>query len=264
MFISRGEDMPHFSIAVQMYTLRNLIKNQSDFLDVTKQVAQIGYQGIEITDMRSILPADQLRARMSELGLQIVGVHVPIEQLENNLDLVTTYYAAAGVHHIIMPWLSEDRRRSGDDWLRIARELSKIADRLNRRGLLFSYHNHDFEFAKHDGKTGMDIILKNTPPEKMRWEADVYWLQFAGMDPVATIRQHSNRISLLHCKDMAAGPAKRFAPVGTGILDWLNIFQAASAAHIQWMIVEQDDCYETSPLDAIRISFEKLRGMDVV
>jgi len=247
-----------------MYTLRKLIKTQDDFLETCKQVARIGYQGIEITDMRSLMRADELHARTSELGLKIVAVHVPIEVLENDFDLVTSYYSAAGVSQIVMPWLDAARRRSAEDWMKVARELSKIADLLGRRGMMFSYHNHDFEFAKYDGKTALEIIFNNTVPEKVHWEADAYWMKFAEMDPVALIRKNNHRISLLHCKDLANGPGKRFAPVGTGLLDWLNIFLAASAAHVQWIIVEQDDCYETSPLDAIRTSFKNLQGMYVV
>jgi len=256
--------MPQFSIAVQMYTLRSLIKTQGDFLEICKQVSQIGYQGIEITDMRSLMRAHELRDSVGKLGLKIVAVHVPMEELENNFDLVTTYYAAAGVHQIVMPWLDEKRRRSSADWLGVAQELAKISDRLIRRGMALSYHNHNFEFTRYDGKTGMDIILNNTVPEKVRWEADTYWIKYADMDPVALIRRNSHRISLLHCKDMAPGHDKRFAPVGTGILDWMNIFLAASAAHIQWLIVEQDDCYGASPLEAIRTSFQNLKSMYVV
>ena len=66
---------------------------------------------------------------------------------------------------------------------------------------------------------------------------------------------------ILHLKDMAAGPDKKFAPVGTGILDFKAILATADKYAVKFGAVEQDNCYETPPLDAIRTSYENLRKL---
>jgi sugar phosphate isomerase/epimerase len=68
-------------------------------------------------------------------------------------------------------------------------------------------------------------------------------------------------VLLLHLKDMAAGPDKKFAEVGTGILDFKPILAAAEKAGAQWGAVEQDNCYDTPPLEAIKTSLENLKKL---
>jgi sugar phosphate isomerase/epimerase len=65
----------------------------------------------------------------------------------------------------------------------------------------------------------------------------------------------------VHLKDMEAGPERRFAPVGTGTLDIRGIVAASEQAGAQWLIVEQDNTYQTPPLEALRTSMENLKKM---
>ena len=74
----------------------------------------------------------------------------------------------------------------------------------------------------------------------------------------------AKRTPLIHLKDMAAGPEQRFAPVGTGILDFKSILAASEQAGAKWGVVEQDQCYDTPPIEAMRISFENLKKLGAV
>ena len=69
------------------------------------------------------------------------------------------------------------------------------------------------------------------------------------------------RAPLVHLKDMAAGPERRFAPVGAGTLDFKSILAAMRTSGVRWGIVEQDQCYDTPPIDAVRTSFEHLQKL---
>jgi sugar phosphate isomerase/epimerase len=68
-------------------------------------------------------------------------------------------------------------------------------------------------------------------------------------------------VALLHVKDMADGPEQRFAPVGAGKLKFGPILQAAAKAGVKWAIVEQDNCYDTPPIEAVRTSFMNLKKL---
>ena len=65
----------------------------------------------------------------------------------------------------------------------------------------------------------------------------------------------------MHLKDMAPGDEKRFAPVGTGILDFKAIVDVGRKVQTEWGAVEQDLCYETPPLDAVKVSYENLKKL---
>jgi sugar phosphate isomerase/epimerase len=62
---------------------------------------------------------------------------------------------------------------------------------------------------------------------------------------------------------MAEGAERRFAPVGSGILDFPAILRAAKSAGVTWGIVEQDDCYGLPPLQAVRASLDYLKRIAI-
>jgi sugar phosphate isomerase/epimerase len=59
---------------------------------------------------------------------------------------------------------------------------------------------------------------------------------------------------------MSTGTPPTFAEVGTGILDWPDIFEAAQTGGAQWYLVEQDTC-PGDPFDSLKLSLENLRGL---
>jgi sugar phosphate isomerase/epimerase len=63
---------------------------------------------------------------------------------------------------------------------------------------------------------------------------------------------------------MAAGDEKRFAPVGTGTIDFKAILAVAEKHGVRWGFVEQDKTYDTPALDAIRTSLENLKKLGAV
>jgi sugar phosphate isomerase/epimerase len=134
---------------------------------------------------------------------------------------------------------------------------------LKRHGLNFAYHNHSFEFEKFDGKSGFDIFYE-TAGDLVKAELDVYWLKHGGEDPVRIINRLGPRVLLLHLKDMSDGPERKFAPVGSGILDFKSILAAAETIGAEWGVVEQDNTYNTPSLDAARLSLNNLRKLGVV
>jgi len=246
-------------LAVQTYTLRDQMK--SDFWGTLRKIAALGYAGVELTDVRGTMRAEDLQSRLETMSLCVVGVHVSLEQIEAELDEVLDYYSEVGIDHLIVPWVPEDRRGSAHDWLTIGGMLSDAGARARERGMILGYHNHDFEMKKYDGVAAIDILLGAAEGRNLQWEPDTFWIQYAGENPVEYIKRYAARISLLHIKDMTSGPEKNFAPVGAGILDWPAIMAAAKAADIPWLIVEQDDCYGAAPLDVIAESLHNIKNM---
>ena len=109
----------------------------------------------------------------------------------------------------------------------------KIAD----AGLTFIYHNHNFEFARFDGKTGLQILMESTDPAWMQFEIDTYWVQMGGGDPIDWIRRMAGRMDVVHFKDMTTDPAERkpiMAEVGEGNLNWQGIIAACAQIGVKW------------------------------
>jgi sugar phosphate isomerase/epimerase len=74
---------------------------------------------------------------------------------------------------------------SADDFRRIAAQANEIGQRAKAAGMQYAYHNHNVEFRDvGDGKTGYVILLEETDPSLVKFEADYGWMKVAGQDPV--------------------------------------------------------------------------------
>jgi sugar phosphate isomerase/epimerase len=247
-------------LAVQLYTLRDL--TALDFVDTVQEVAEIGYTGVELAGWGNLKSAADVKRALDDAGLRIVGSHLGIEALERDLPRVLVEQNALNNTTIVCPWMPQERRKDAAGWKRVAQSLNQIGAACRERGFEFCYHHHSFEFEQFDEKAGMDILLENTEPTLVKVELDTFWLKHGGQDPAGFIEQLGRRAPLVHLKDMAEGPEKRFAPVGAGILDFASILESMRKAGTRWGIVEQDDCYDVSPIDAIRTSFENLSRLN--
>lgn len=251
---------PQMPLAVQLYTLRNL--TAKDFAQTVRQVAELGYNAVELAGFGNLRSVDQVKAALDDAGLKVAGSHVAIDRFESDLNAVLDENERLGNRIVCVPGVPEHRRKTADDWKALGEQFTKFADRCAARGFEFAYHNHHYEFKRFDGRYGLDILLENSGP-RVKSELDTYWVRHGGEDPVAYMKKIAPRLLLLHLKDMAAGPDRKDAPVGTGLLDFAAILAAGKQAGVKEYIVEQDDCHGQDPIEALRTSIQNLRKLGV-
>ncbi len=226
-------------IALQLYTVREMA--QKDFIGTLKQVAAIGYKGIEAGGTLGGLPVKELREILDDLGLRFVGGHIGVNNINSGLEALLEDYVALGAGYIGTAWLPEEYRKDEAGWQRAGRLLEKAATMCIKHDLTFFHHNHNMEFVKYeDGRYGFDVLLDSTDPFLVKAELDVYWAQLAGVDPAAYLRHLDGRAPLIHLKDMTADEQRTFEIIGDGVLDFPAIFSAGDALNVDWYIVEQD------------------------
>jgi sugar phosphate isomerase/epimerase len=241
-------------ISLQMYTLRN--EAEKDFSGTLRAVADVGYRHVELAGTGGFGSAT-LRKQLDSLGLKVSGAHVSLDEVQNEIDGVIDFYKTLGAPFIVCPWIPIERRKHKADWLAVGKILSIAAEKMTAAGLGCCYHNHDFDFVPVDGTFPMDLVL-GEGGKNLLCELDAFWVQYAGLDPVVMIEKYAGRLPLLHVKDMQRGAEKKFAQVGKGVLDWKGIFAAAERAGVKYYVVEQDECYDVPPLEAVRISYENI------
>lgn len=247
-------------LAVQLYTLRDL--TAVDFRQTLLDVAKIGYRQVELAGFGNLTSAAEARSALHDAGVTPVAAHVSIDRLRAELPAVLDECRILGIRHIVMPWLTEPQRpTTADGWKHLGRELTTIGTKLQEAGRQLSYHNHDFEFASFSGRPALEILFDEADPAALTAELDVYWIAFAGYDPLAYITRLAGRLPLLHLKDMSAGDDRRFAPVGEGGLDIAAICRVGKTAGVQAFIVEQDNTFDVPPLTAVDVSLRNLRRL---
>lgn len=242
------------SIALELYTVRD--ETARDFAGTLRKVAALGYLGVEFAGYGG-LTAQEMKALLAETGLRVAATHIGLQAIEQDLAKEIAYCQEIGCTLLVLPWLAPELR-TPDAFHRLAPRLNVFGQQCQKQGITFGYHNHDFEFAQQNGETLMDIFLAHTEPSLVKIELDVYWAAYAGVDPVAFLRQHSGRIPIIHLKDMT--PERTFTEVGAGTLPIAAIIEAARVSGTREFAVENDA--PTIPsLESAKRSLENLRNM---
>ena len=251
--------MPDSAIAAQLYTLRDYTKTPRDIAATLKKVRALGYEAVQCSALGAIEP-QELKNIVDGEGLKIVATHTGYERICQETRAVIDEHKLWGCRHVAIGGLPQ-QYRSGEGFVRFAREASQSMRPLIDAGLTFSYHNHSFELERFDGKTGLDLIYELSDPEVFSAEIDTYWIQHGGANPVSWLKKLKGRMHIVHLKDLAMdGGTQLFAEVGEGNLEWPEILAACRQAGVEWYIVEQDRC-QGDPFESLGISFNNLRAM---
>ena len=224
-------------LAVQLYTVRESL--DADLPKTLRRVADTGIEAVELAGLPP-LSTEELRDHLVQAGLRPIASHESLERIEANPDAVIAKLQMLGLRRAVVPWLAPERRSSLDAARRTARQLRRIAEYFDVRGMRLAYHNHDFEFEPLDGTTLWQVLVDELPAS-IELEIDVYWAAIAGRDPVELIRELGSRVRMLHMKDMAPTTGREDLPPGDGVLDWPSIVSTATELGVEWYIIEQDN-----------------------
>jgi sugar phosphate isomerase/epimerase len=236
-------------IGLQLYTLRDIADNQLEY--ALRIASQIGYREVEFAGLFKNDLA-KVRKWLDTYSLKAPATHIDLGRLRANLKGVVDEALALGVTYIVCPWVDAAERKDAAGWRRIAADFNRIADSLQRVGLRFAYHNHEFEFARlPGGEIGYDILLDETDPKLVKMELDLYWIAKGGRDPLAYFAKWPGRFPSVHVKDMAGNGT--MVNVGQGHIDWMRTFEKRREAGIEHFFVEHDN--PKSPIEDVTVSY---------
>lgn len=245
-----------FSVALQVYSVRDDAK--ADLRGTLEKIKKMGYDGVEFAGLYGNSPAE-IKAMCAEIGLVPISAHVPYLDMLADPKGVLTQYAEIGVKFVAVPYLTPEYRPGTDAFPEVVKNVEMLGKVAKELGIQLLYHNHDFEFAKIDGKYALDMLYDTVPAEYLQTELDVCWVNVGGEVPADYIRKYSGRAPVVHLKDFygekdenmyeliginTPAPKKpgnfEFRPVGSGLNDFPAILAAAKDAGAGWVVVEQD------------------------
>ncbi len=252
---SVSETMAKKSFGLQIYSLGGeLVKDVPGGLAKLKKM---GYSTLELAGYKDgkVYGIDMMEYKrmVDDAGLKITSSHVnpstgeyTSETRSKIMDFwkkTAEDHAKMGVKYLVQP--GQPRTRSVE-------EVEYVCDVFNEAGKVikevagipFGYHNHDFEFAKvlpggkeavfgrhNKGEKVYDLFIKNTDPDRVFFEMDVYWTVIGQNDPVEYMKTYPNRFKLLHIKDRAV--------LGqSGYMNFEAIFNQAYKIGVQEFFVE--------------------------
>lgn len=247
-------------LGAQLYTIRAYIQTEADIRRSLQRIANIGYKSIQVSAMGSIAP-ETLRGICDELGLEIALTHVSADRLLHDTEALIREHRVLGCNYIGLGGLP-DKYRTEEWYENFAADFRGPAQKIAAAGMLFMYHNHNFEWQKVGGTRLIERLLADFSPQEMGITLDTYWVQAAGADVVEWIGRLADRIHCVHLKDMdVRGMEPIMAPVMAGNMNFPAILDALrQAGTTRYMLVEQDIC-QGSPFDCLKTSYDNLAAL---
>jgi sugar phosphate isomerase/epimerase len=258
------------SISVQLYSVRD--DAGKNYENTIRRIAAMGFPCVEPAGFPGTT-AEEAAKLFAELGLKAPSAHcgLPIGDDKNKLieealllgheALITGCPPEFHAHY-----------ESLDKVKAMADLYCEAAENAAPHGLQVGYHNHDWDLADIDGTRGYQVFLERTP-ETVLWEADLFWVARAGIDPCAFLNEIGSRGKFIHFKDGAVdmkaafseaetedgkimvSDASPFLPAGKGQVDLLAASEAATFTEVA--VVELDS-YEGVMMDAVEASYQYL------
>lgn len=275
-------------IGLELYTLGDGVAK--DLEGTMARVAAMGYREVELPNLFGRSPRD-FRAAADKAGLAITSMHLPLvrqaspamltlgsdpARIGDTLGELGARWAVAPLFLLPKDFHPQPREALpmalgrtasalGETvWRDTAQLLNERAAALKPLGIQVAYHNHNVEFAPVGQRTGYDILLAETDPTLVHFEVDIGWVVAGGLDPVAFLKHLRGRASHLHVKDVAKGSKVNFTigmdptEVGTGVLPWRRVLDAAYEAGVRHFYVEQEPPFRMPREDSARLSYDFL------
>lgn len=236
-------------LGVQAYTFR-----KSFPIDVAKTldtIKMMGFTEIE-SGSNGILP-EAFKKLCDERGINIPSTGADYGQLVKSPDSVAQKAKILGAKYVMCSWIPhKDGALTFENAKKAVEDFNSAGKVLKDSGLIFCYHAHGYEFQPYQDGTLLDYIIKNTNPEYVSFEMDIFWMQFGGGDPVSLLKKYGNRWKLIHLKDLKKGAKKDLTggtstendvTLGTGEIDIPGILKEAQKIGIKHYFIEDESDY---------------------
>ncbi len=275
--------------------LRGELGPPVDYLTVLDEVAGAGYAGTELGDGFP-RQARTLRAALAERALSLPSAWCGLGFFQADLEADLEYarrvcglLAEVGASFANLADQGTPERKafagrashpgaprlSPSEWEQLAERVCRAAEIVREHGLQATFHPHAGTWV--ETLDDLEELLRRAPAPLVKLCWDVGHAVVGGVDPVAVVRAHPERIAYVHLKDVGGDvldAARRdglafddairqrvFTELGRGRLDVPGLLAALrDIGYSGWLMVEQDSTW-LRPAESARVSREYLRGL---
>ncbi|QOI98075.1 MAG: sugar phosphate isomerase/epimerase [Flammeovirgaceae bacterium] len=255
------------TLGLQLYTLRDVILK--DLQGTLKAVADIGYTEMETFSYGDGKifgqPFNEYVKITNDLGLKTVSGHYmsgfnlqSSGNLRSGWEQAVADAKSAGQEYMIIAYLFKEERETIDQYKELCELINKGAEVCKSYGIKMGYHNHDFEFVAINNEVPYDVMLAELDPTLVSMELDLYWIVRAGFSPADYFARHPGRFELWHVKDMHKDDPTKNADLGTGSINFAEIFKLRQQSGLKHFFVEQET-YDVSSLESVKNNYNYLK-----
>jgi sugar phosphate isomerase/epimerase len=261
---------------MQLYSVRDDMKK--DPLGTLQQLAKIGYKHVEHANYidRKFYgySAKEFKKVLDDQGLKMPSGHTVMrkdhwDDAKKDFTDAWKYTvedaAIVGQFYVISPSLEENMRKNEDGLKKFLEVFNKSGELCKKSGMLFGYHNHDFEFSEKFGDVLMhDVIMQNTDPKLVIHQLDIGNLYNGGAKALDVFKKWAGRFQSMHVKDEIKGTSgnDRYEStiLGTGIVPVKEVIDTARKSGTIHFIIEQESYQGKTPLESMKQDLEIMKS----
>lgn len=251
-----------YKMGLQLFSIRAPLAR--DVVGTIKQVSAIGYEDSETYGYDPVqntyygMKAGEFKKLLTDNKMITTSGHYdftryfdkPADDMKRYVDQCITGAHALGQRYITWPWL-DPAFRTLDHFKQLTGKLNRIGEQVNKAGLGFAYHHHDFEFADHNGQNGYEVIMSETDPGLVKLQMDLYWvMRSSKLTPAQLIAKQPGRFVMWHIKDMDKNN-RDYSELGNGSIDFTTILPEAAKAGLQYYYIEQGGNFAKDPMQSV-------------
>jgi len=251
-------------IGAQLYTCHNRMKTLEDLELTLKRVAQIGYRSVQVSGACAFEP-EWMRDKLEENGLVCSITHIPYKDIVERTERVVEEHRVFGCSRIGLGSMPKELRTTWDGYNLFVKQMRAAAHRMRDMGATLHYHNHWWEFNALEGADLLRRMAEDFREDGVEFTLDLGWAAFGGQDVVKLIHELDGKLSCIHLKDYRDLPedgsitTKTYLrPIYEGKLDYDAYIQALEQTNCEYMLVEQDWCYDEDEFECLRRSYENV------
>ncbi|CAN5277702.1 myo-inosose-2 dehydratase [soil metagenome] len=238
--------------------------------DIFTDIREVGFEGVELggrfpkdpTELKAMLGSLDLIGGWYSGSLLVQDAEGEIVAMQPHMDLLKAMGSQVfvfaetsnAVHGDRSVPLSGTPRLAANDWKAFGERMTGVADYVASQGMKFAYHHHLGTVV--ETAADMDAFIAATGPS-VGFTLDTGHAALGGVNSLAVIRDHPERVVHVHCKDVrweTFTKARKggssfldgvlsgiFTVPGDGGIDYAEIMQALRRMDYSgWIVIEAE------------------------
>lgn len=258
------------TVGIQLYMTRDYLGNGKEIAETLQRISDIGYDGVELCNFLMRKEEEQFwKANMDRVNLETLAIHEVFEDMKTDTDGCIRRAEIFETDNVVSAGAMEVEYEDSSQVSGLAKDLNEVGRKFRARGLTFMYHNHNCEFVRTEkGTIPMDILLKETDPDYVKFEVDTFWIANSGFTVMEWMDKIGTRMKYMHindckvCKDRQGTPIRGISgtELGMGNMNLPAMIKKAEANGCACQILETHEGWiRNCPFESMRISREYLR-----
>jgi sugar phosphate isomerase/epimerase len=234
-------------VGLQLWSVR--AQMDKDVPGTLAEVKGWGIKYVELAGTYHLTPAE-FKAQLDAHGLVPISGHFGYERWRDDPESIIAEAETFGLKYVGCAWIPHPGKFNEETCRKAIAVFNKAGALAAQHHMVFFYHTHGYEFQPFENGTLFDLLMRETNPDQVKLEMDIFWIAHAGRDPAQMLGQYTGRWRLMHLKDMKKGtptglltgssPDSNDVAMGTGQLDLPAICHAADKAGVKWYFIEDE------------------------